>query len=231
MTFDFIDLTNQLERVSNRRLAFRPATLSDAWPLYEATKNPLFNRHLMWPQPTEETEVLQRMDAITSAARLGRLAALSVVVKSTGEWVSLFRFQPHATNEKLVELGIWTHDRFWHGRYSLELTRICIDAAFECSDFSTLVGAAAVQNKSSCHLMTAVGMRPTSLVTRITETGAEVELQEFEVTRHEWAARVKRGQSFESFPKNDPVPEPAAKLPRIPATVTSERMSLQPEMA
>ena len=231
MTFDFIDLTHQLERVSNRRLAFRPATLSDAWPLYEATKNPLFNRHLMWPQPQDEAEVLRRMDAITSAARLGRMAALSVVVKATGEWVSLFRFQPHAGNDKLVEMGIWTHDRFWHGRYSLELGRICVDAAFECSDFDTLVGAAAAQNKSSCHLMTAVGMRPSSLVTRVTETGAEVELQEFEITRHEWSSRVKRGQSFESFPANAPVVEPVAKLPRLPATVTSERLSLQPEMA
>ena len=231
MTFDFIDLTNQLERVSNRRLAFRPATLSDAWPLYEATKNPLFNRHLMWPQPHNETEVLQRMEAITTAARLGRMSALSVVVKATGEWVSLFRFQPHAGNDKVVEMGIWTHDRFWHGRYSLELGRICIDAAFECSDFDTLVGAAAALNKSSCHLMTAVGMRPTSLVTRTTETGCEVELQEFEITRHEWASRVKRGQSFESFPKNKPVVDPVAKLLKFPDALTSERLALQPEMA
>ena len=128
-------------------------------------------------------------------------------------------------------MGIWTHDRFWHGRYSLELGRICIDAAFECSEFSTLVGAAAVENKSSCHLMTAVGMRPTSLVKRTTETGREVELQEFEITRHEWASRVKRGQSFESFGKNEPAADSVAKLLKTPEEVTSGRLSLQPEMA
>ena len=79
--------------------------------------------------------------------------------------------------------------------------------------------------------MTAVGMRPTSLVTRTTETGREVELQEFEITRHEWAATVKRGQSFELFPKNNPVAGSAPKLLKTPEAMTSDRLSLQPEMA
>jgi RimJ/RimL family protein N-acetyltransferase len=231
MTFDFIDLASQLERVHNRRLAFRPAALSDAWPLYEATKNPLFNKHLMWPQPKEEIEVLRRMDAITSAARQGRLAAMSVVLKTTGEWVSLFRFQPHAANAKLVEMGIWTLDKFWHGRYSLEMTRICIDAAFEVSDFPALLGAAAAENRSSCHLMTAVGMRPTSLVTRITEMGTKVPLQEFEITRHEWSSRVKRGPSFDMFRPNDPPSGSVPKMPKSFATGTAESVNLQPAMA
>lgn len=231
MTVDFIDLSNQLERVHNHRLAFRPAVLADAWPLYQATRNPLFNTHLMWPQPNEETEVLRRMEAITGAARMGRMAAMSVVLKTTGEWVSLFRFQPHAMNSKLVEMGIWTLDKFWHGRYSVELTRICIDAAFELSDIDTLVGAAAAENRSSCRLMTAVGMQPTKVVKRITEMGTEVQLQEFEIERHEWSSRVRQSLSFDMFLPDGPVRESVPARPQLSSGGGAERQMEQASFA
>ena len=46
MAFDFASLSERLERVYSRRLALRPLSLADAWPLFEATRNPLFNRHI-----------------------------------------------------------------------------------------------------------------------------------------------------------------------------------------
>ena len=134
MTVDFHSLTDQFERVYSKRLALRQVALADAWPLFQATRNPMFNRHLLWDQPDDDARVLERIDSIVEAVRKGRLTALSAVLKSTGEWVSLYRFQPHAVYPEHLEMGIWCHDRFWHGRYSLELVRTCIDAVFTMFD-------------------------------------------------------------------------------------------------
>lgn len=195
MTIDFHALTEALERVHSSRLALRPVALSDAWPLFQATRNPLFNKHLMWDQPDDEAPVLDRVDAIIDSARSGRLAAFSAVVKATGEWVSLYRFQKHALDPKLVEMGLWTHDKFWQGRFSLELTAACVDAAFSLSDISTLVGAAAPDNRGSCRILELCGLSPASLVLRQGESGTEVKLQEFQITREAWASS-RRTDSF-----------------------------------
>ena len=63
MAFDFSELSLNLQRAHGRRIALRPASLSDAWPLFHATRNPLFNKHLLWPQPQQEAAVLERMEA------------------------------------------------------------------------------------------------------------------------------------------------------------------------
>jgi len=199
MRVDFLELTSRLERVYSSRLALRALSMSDAWPLFEASRNPGFNQFLMWPQPENAAAVLRRIDIISSAARQGRLSALSAVVKRTGEWVSLYRFQPHALDPSLIEMGIWTHDRFWRGRYSLELTRACVSAAFRLSNIPVLLAAAAPENLGSCQVLRGVGLRPIRMVTRLTETGSEAKLQEFEITRHEWASGADKEHSFDIF--------------------------------
>lgn len=198
MAFDFSELSLNLQRVHGRRIALRPAALADAWPLFHATRNPLFNRHLLWPQPDQAASVLERMDLIVKADSQGHLSALSAVVKSTGEWIGLFRFQPYRQQAGTLEMGVWLHDKFWHGRYSLEIGRLCVDAAFALSEVQALVGASAPENRGSCALMLAVGMAPTDLVMRDTETGTPVLLQEYGITREQWARRGA-GDSFEVY--------------------------------
>ena len=65
---DFIDLSEQLQRVYSNRLALRPLALSDGWPLFEATRNPEFNRNLLWPQPPDTMAVFDRVNVIMDAA-------------------------------------------------------------------------------------------------------------------------------------------------------------------
>lgn len=189
MEFDFLELTQALECSFTRRVALRPVALSDAWPIFAASRNPGFNRHLLWAQPETEELVLKRVRLIMDASRRGRLTALSAVQRSTGEFIALFRFIPHATQPEAIEMGIWVHDKYWHGRYSLELGRLCVSAAFALSKVELLLGASAPENRGSCHLMEAVGMTPVRLVERDTEMGWKATLREYTISRADWAAR------------------------------------------
>lgn len=188
MVHDYHELADRLERAYSRRIALRRLSLADAWPLFEATRNPLFNRFLMWDAPADPREVLERVDAIVAAQRRGRMAAMSGVLRETGEWASLFRFQPYGGDPDVMEMGVWTHHRFWHGRFTLELAKMCLDACFGASEVERLVGAASPENAGSCQLMRLAGLRETDLVFRTTEGGRRVELQEFEITREAWEA-------------------------------------------
>ena len=190
MEFDFVELTQALECSFSERVALRPVALCDAWPLFEATRNPMFNQHLLWAQPDREELVLKRVRMIMEASRRGRLTALSAVQRRTGEFVALFRFQPHATLPGTIEMGIWLHDKYWHGRYSLELGRLCVSAAFALSDqVQLLLGASAPENRGSCRLMEAVGMMAGRTVLRDTEMGHQAELVEYTISRADWSSR------------------------------------------
>jgi len=224
MEFDFLELTQALECSFSERVALRPVALCDAWPLYVATRNPQFNRHLLWPRPDNEELVLKRVRMIMDASRRGRLTALSAVQRATGEFIALFRFQPHATLPGTIEMGIWLHDKYWHGRYSLELGRLCVSAAFSLSDqVQLLLGASAPENRGSCHLMKAVGMTAGRLVERDTEMGYRALLCEYTVTRAQWAARHVSGFSVVGdehvVTRAAPVPLVVQAAARAPAQV------------
>lgn len=189
MAFDFSELSQNLQRAHGSRIALRPASLSDAWPLFHASRNPLFNKYLLWPQPEQEAAVLERMDLIVDAAARGRMTALSAVVKATGEWIGLFRFQPYREDAHTLEMGVWLHDKFWHDRYGMEIGRLCVDAAFSLSAVQRLIGASAPDNRGSCAVLMAMGLAPADLVLRDAETGVPVLLQEYGIEREQWAQR------------------------------------------
>jgi RimJ/RimL family protein N-acetyltransferase len=222
MQFDFLELTHALECSFSERVALRPVALCDAWPLFVATRNPMFNQHLLWAQPENEELVLKRVRLIMEASRRGRLTALSAVARRTGEFVALFRFQPHASLPGTIEMGIWLHDKYWHGRYSLELGRLCVSAAFALSEqVQLLLGASAPGNRGSCRLMEAVGMTPGRTVQRDTEMGYQAELIEYTITRADWAARHATGFSVYGDDRVT-VTAPARAAPlQIPAPETA----------
>lgn len=217
MDFDFLELTQSLECSFSERIALRPVALCDAWPVFLASRNPGFNKHLLWAQPEYEELVLKRVRMIMDASRLGRLTALSAVQRQTGDFIALFRFQPHASRLDVVEMGIWVHDKYWHGRYSLELGRLCVSAAFTLSTVQVLLGASAPDNRASCHLMEAVGMVPSQTVRRDTEMGYQAILREYTITRADWAARHVTG--FSVFDDERVVAKTAAKAIPRPAAL------------
>lgn len=185
---DFFELSEALARVRSERVALRPVALADAYPLYRATRHPNFNRFLLWEQPDDEDQVLARVDAIARASAAGRLAAFSAVLVETGEWVALYRFQPHAEWPDAAEVGIWTHDRFWNDRYSLEIMRLCFSAAFSLTSLRSIIGAADTSNAASLRLMIRSGMRRTRMRVTPDESGSRRDSIECRITAEEWAS-------------------------------------------
>jgi RimJ/RimL family protein N-acetyltransferase len=205
MPTDFHDLTARLISVYSKRLALRPVCLSDTWPLFDATRHPAFNAHLLWDQPGSEWEVYRRVEAVVEATRTGKMASVSAVLKETGAWVSLFRFQPAgaAEGDEALEMGLWTHTRYWHGRFSLELGRMCVDAAFQQPGVQRLIGITSTDNRSSCQLMELVGLHLRGEALRDSESGTSRPSLVFEVDRATWQ-RQRRAQAFAAYEDGDP---------------------------
>jgi RimJ/RimL family protein N-acetyltransferase len=197
MQIDFESLALELQFVHTSRLALRPVAIADAWPLWDATRNPAFNAGLLWAQPEHESQVFERVDAIMRAAQRGRLSAVSAVCRQTGQWVGMFRFLPHASSARAVELGIWIHPSHWHGRLALELAQACGNAVFSFfPSVEMLIGAAAPTNRGSCSLIRLCGLLPARNVWRKHETLADVELIEHELTRERWLEGTVRPKGF-----------------------------------
>ena len=203
MAIDFHELTDRLERFSSPRLALRPLCLADAWPLFHASRNPQFNENLAWDRPADIDGVVQRLELICRAARRGELTALAAVLRETGEWVSLFRFfSPMDKEPGVLEMGIWTHERFWTGRHSLDLGRLCIDTTFRVSDADRLIGLAAPANRGSRHLMRMCGMTERRQSFKFHETGRKLPTVQYEIARTEWQASCASMSPFFEFKRS-----------------------------
>jgi len=213
MNFDFQELTHRLERFSSSRLALRPLCLADAWPLFQASRNEHFNENLAWDQPADIDGVVQRLELICKAARRGELTALAAVARDTGEWVSLFRFFPPMSKEPgVVEMGIWTHVKFWTGHHSFDLGKLCVDTAFRVSNVRRLIGLAAPANRGSIHLMRMVGMTERCRSFKYHETGRKLPTIQYEVTREEWEASRSEMSQFHELGRARKVDTPAHSL-------------------
>lgn len=190
---DFHALTERLERIYTPRLALRQASLADGWPLFAASRNPLFNKHLLWEQPMDEWPMLDRIDAIVETARRGKLSAVSAVERETGVWISLFRFLPYGLEPRTVEMGVWTHHAFWHGTYTFELVGACIDAVFSFTEIDRLIAAAMPAHERSRRLLGRLGLtRHGSIVHRPDYNGGVVDVFEHRITRQEWMQQAER---------------------------------------
>ena len=183
---DYLELSEALERARSTRIALRPVSISDAYPLFAATRNPKFNRYLLWDQPHSLEEVLHRVELIADASRRGRMSAFSAVAVETGEWIALYRFQPDADILNASEVGIWTSDRYWHGKVSLEVMRLCFSAAFKTTDLGQITAGAHVENRASRLLMEQSKMVFERHFVATTEEGLSVPAVRYSITSEQW---------------------------------------------
>ena len=186
---DFFELSSRLHGVQTARLVLREASPADGWALFDAARNPKFNRLLVWPQPDEPAQAVQRMEAICLAQSRGRMSAVSACLKETGAWVALFRFQPYGLDPDITEIGLWIHPDYWNSNLGTELTQACMGVAFSMPEVHTLLGATLPANKGAIKVLLNCGLTYTNNVTRHHEDGRAVDVCEHRITRDVWMER------------------------------------------
>jgi hypothetical protein len=117
------------------------------------------------------------------------MSAFSAVAVETGEWIALYRFQPDTEHLETSEVGIWTSDRHWHGKISLEVMRLCFSAAFTTSSLAQISAGAHVGNRASRLLMEQSGMSFERHFVATTENGLSVPAVRYGITAQQWLDR------------------------------------------
>ncbi len=192
MSFDVHSLGAALCGARSERLRLRAVAIDDALPLFEATRHPAFNQHLMWDAPADLAEVTARVQRIIARAQDGVCAAWSVVEHATDRWAALFRFEPREETAA-AEMGLWSHPAFWGAGHGEELTRFTIDQAFGHGALDTVIACAKPEHGASHKLLNRCGLEPFRDAPRRHERGHDVLLTELKLTRERWALR--RGAS------------------------------------
>jgi RimJ/RimL family protein N-acetyltransferase len=189
-TIDLRDFEEHFSTYLTDRVAIRPLSPSDMWPLWLATRSPDFNRFLLWDRPGNVRQIHERLDRIADQRRLGAIAAVSGVIRATGEWMCALRVYPIDTPEYVtgtaVEGGIWLHPKFWKSGAAVELTKLTIDAVFGASEIGMFRACAAAGNKSSLAMLKASGFVPVRESVVDKEDGTPSPTVELEILREHW---------------------------------------------
>lgn len=126
------ELVSQLKTLFNHRYArnitYRAMARADAFPLFQATQNPEFNRYLLWNAPLQERDVLPQVDKLLREATMDKTVVLSMGEKDTGTWLGLGLLKPFRDG---LELSLYLHPKRWNTGSVFVCGRGIIEAVFE----------------------------------------------------------------------------------------------------
>jgi [ribosomal protein S5]-alanine N-acetyltransferase len=206
MSFDPERLRSRLIGAMSERLVLREPQLGDAIDLFDATRHPQFNEHLMWHAPPDLRATAQRVQRVIDRAAVGLCAAFSAIDRASGRWAALFRFEPRE-QPTWAELGLWSHPAFWGAGHGEELTRLAIEQAFIQSELEAVVACAKPAHKASLKLLERCGLEPIGLAPRAHESGHDVPLMQMVLTRERWSfLRTEAVSGWRPQPVDRPQP-------------------------
>ena len=109
------ELVTQLKPVFDHHLAkhvtFRNLSRADAFPLFQATRHPDFNRFLLWVAPVQESDIMPQVDKLVREGALGNAVVLSICEKDTAAWLGLAIIKPFRDG---LELSLYLHPSTWN---------------------------------------------------------------------------------------------------------------------
>ena len=142
------ELLSQLKKAFSHRLArnitYRSLARADAFPLFQASRDPEFNRYLLWNAPLLDRDMLPQVDRLLRESTMEKALALSMCEKDTGTWMGLGVLRPFRDG---LELSLYIHPARWNTNTVFTCGRGIIEVVFEHGDQTPLYVRMHPQNR------------------------------------------------------------------------------------
>lgn len=181
-------LKMEVNGFSTESIAFRLFTKSDAFPLYQATLNPLFNRKLAWGPPNGFDDVLIQTNLLLREMTSNNSVVISMVEKHTGTWIGIIKFSVY--RDSIIQ-SLWFHPNYWNKPIIIFGSSAAIDIVFEATELKKIYAKYIVGHSATEKILKRNGYVYIGKDTIPHSNGEIMECDAYELTYENWQGKSK----------------------------------------
>lgn len=143
MKQDLQKLSYQIKRHCSHNFAFRDLSRADVFPLWEATRNEDFNKHLTWSRPDSLKELIQEIDKLIQENKMNESLSYSIIYQKNGQWAGFCKFGSYLDG---LMLSLWIHPDYWKTKAAYVAIDSMIHLTFEYTKVGVVYARVVEQN-------------------------------------------------------------------------------------
>jgi RimJ/RimL family protein N-acetyltransferase len=168
------------------RLRLVPVEDRHADLIWEWSRDPRFNKHVLWRQPQIPLQAKRFIDNALAAWKSGRAFSYFGESRETGETIARVEARLSRRRRDLAEVGMLIAPKAWHHHFATELTYFGLWFCFENLELEAVAIDAAASNDASNRLLTRLGMHLLGEQDFPLAEGGSARLNRFVLTRDEF---------------------------------------------
>jgi RimJ/RimL family protein N-acetyltransferase len=181
-------LKMEINGFCTENIAFRLFTRSDAFPLYQATLNPEFNKKLAWGPPESFDDVIVQADLLLREMMSNQSLVVSIVEKDTGAWIGLIKTSIY--KDSLIH-SLWFHPSYWNKPIIIFASSAWTDLFFKSTGLPKLYAKHAMG-----HSVTERLVKRSGFVYKYNEAvphsnGSTVDCRTYELSYENWKGKTQ----------------------------------------
>lgn len=120
---------------TTKTIAYRAFSRADAYPLFDAAKNPEFNKKLWWGPPQDINDVVIEVEKLLLEHHTNNAVVLSVVERDTSKWIGMIKF---AKWEDSLIMTLWTHPDYWRSMTAFRCAEAAVEIVMRNTDITCM---------------------------------------------------------------------------------------------
>jgi len=184
----------EINTFCTENITFRLFTRSDAFPLYQATLNPEFNKKLAWGPPESFDDVILQTDLLIREMISNQSVIVSMVEKNTGAWIGIIKL---TTYKDSVIQSLWVHPNYWNKPIIAFGACAILDIFFRVSGLKKLYAKYIIGHETTKKILQRNGWKYIYNDPIQHTNGELMDCEVYELTYEKWLEKTTKTKVFE----------------------------------